>query len=231
MMLKESAPAPQNRNWQPWVEPGAPPNVTLWRIDLDVPASGSVLSADEMARATRFKAEVHRARFVAGRVAVREILAQELGCEPRDLEFSYNRWGKPAVTSAPMSFNLAHSENVGLLAIATDLIGVDIERRRPVEFDLLARNVFSEGEFRMWQNSTEDQKPTLFYALWTRKEALLKAIGCGITEHVQNVSVFFENDAPTIIKRLDCAAASLPWRIHSFDIDQQFSAAIALVER
>ena len=32
-------------------------------------------------------------------------------------------------------------------------------------------------------------------SLWTRKEALLKAIGLGVANHLKEVSVFFDNDA------------------------------------
>lgn len=186
-----------------------------------------MLAPEEQDRASRFRAEIHRSRFIAGRVALREILGAKLGCPAKEVQLVYSRTGKPALPCGSFYFNLAHTGSVGLLAVCADLIGTDLEQNRPIEFDLLARNVFSSAELRLWDQLTPFEKPSAFYAIWTRKEALLKAIGCGITEHVQNVSVFFDNAAPVIISGIESRLASKPWRIHSFALGSDLPAAIA----
>jgi len=46
---------------------------------------------------------------------------------------------------------------------------------RPANVELLAKRVFSESE-REW---VEDGGRVAFFELWSQKEALLKALGCG----------------------------------------------------
>ena len=55
-------------------------------------------------------------------------------------------------------------------------IGVDLESMtRPAEIELLARRVFSPTEQELvWAGGRE-----VFFTLWSQKEALLKALGCG----------------------------------------------------
>src|SRR5438874_12166631 len=72
----------------------------LWYVDLDVRAGarGSFrhwLSDDELGRAERFHSDLDRSRYVVGRIALRRVLADRLGCSPAAVRFSYGRNGKP----------------------------------------------------------------------------------------------------------------------------------------
>jgi 4'-phosphopantetheinyl transferase len=182
-----------------------------------------MLSPDEQARAAAFRFAIHQQRFVAGRCALRCKLGELTGQDPASLRFVYTDRGKPMLTGAALGFNLAHSGSIALLAVAPFPVGIDLEHKRAVEFDLLAREVFSPTEWRSWLNLPPSEKPRAFYRLWTRKEALLKGIGCGITENTRQTTVFF-GDGEKI------EADNLPverWQIHSFDLNPDLPAAIA----
>src|SRR5262245_47390432 len=74
--------------------------IHVWRASLEletarIEALRRTLTGDELTRAERFRFPVHRARFIAARGALREILGGYLGVEPTRLRFSYNLWGKP----------------------------------------------------------------------------------------------------------------------------------------
>lgn len=227
MTLTASTPPRPTLNWQPLADP-APPDfpagLQFWLLDLDrAPCPLRLLSPDEQARAAAYRFPTHRQRFIAGRAALRSKLAELIGVEPEVLRFGYSAHGKPFLRDSQIHFNLAHSENLALLAMAPCPIGADLERRRPVEFDLLARQVFSPGELNAWNEMSASEKTTAFYRLWTRKEALLKALACGIAEHTQHVSVFIDNHSPIDTSALNPAL----WLVQSLNLPPDFSAAIA----
>src|ERR1700685_4330418 len=99
--------------------------VHLWRADLEAVRGDElrwreVLSADELARALRFRFDRDRQRFVAARALVRTILASYLSADAKTLSFSYSKKEKPSL-AAPhdacgIHFNISHSGGVALLA-------------------------------------------------------------------------------------------------------------------
>lgn len=223
MMLKESAASCPKRNLRRLTDPALPAEIQLWLIDLDAPVDGpGILSADEWERARAFRFPIHRQRFAVCRTALRELLGEALGCSANGIQFYYSPEGKPGC--AGVHFNVAHSENLALIAVAPHPVGVDIEFKRQVEFDALAATVFSPAELAVWKRFGESEKAEKFYALWTRKEALLKGIGCGITEHTGRVSVFF-GDSDVV--EVPSALTTEVWSVRSFEIAEGYAAAVA----
>jgi 4'-phosphopantetheinyl transferase len=150
----------------------------------------AMLSSDELHRAGRYRFALHRDRFIAGRGFLREVLGLYLGSRPETLTFRTGPFGKPELEG--LHFNVAHAEDRILIAVAAEPVGVDIERVRPMpEVGSLAEQVFSSDEFAAWQEFPPGRRHDAFFWLWTRKEALLKGIGLGISQHLKDVSVFF----------------------------------------
>ncbi len=90
-----------------------------------------MLSDDERNRSARFRFEKGRRRFVVARGALRELLGRYLGTDPGQIRFTYNAFGKPELHpdfGDRLKFNLAHSGDLTLIAIARDAdVGVDVE--------------------------------------------------------------------------------------------------------
>ena len=160
--------------------------VALWVADLDAAESGepalAILSDDERARARRFVFDAHRRRFIACRAWLRTRLGERLARDPAALRFVYGPVGKPALEGERLRFNLSHSGEHALLAVADGVeVGVDIERVRPLaDMDALTLRVFSDGERAALAAVPADQRTAAFFAGWTRKEAYIKARGEGI---------------------------------------------------
>ena len=165
----------------------------LWLVDLDAPALPQEfddLSAEELARAGRFSFARHRTRFLAGRAALRRLLARHLDRSPATLALGYGAHGKPFLQDSPApAFNLSHSEGIGLVALldarsgaAIAAIGVDIEVLRPLPDapDLAAAN-FEPAECDQLGQMCEPERSKAFLVGWTRKEACLKALGSGFS--------------------------------------------------
>jgi 4'-phosphopantetheinyl transferase len=169
-----------------------PANVDVWVASLEPPPAvasrlSRLLSDDERGRAARFVREQDRARFVAGRAFLRLLLAGELGEAPETLRFRYGPNGKPAVDACPVDFNLAHSGALAAAAVAPrgGGIGVDIERVRPLDdLEGTIRVGFAPAEAEPILVLAGPARLQAFYEAWTRKEALLKALGRGLGQPV-----------------------------------------------
>ena len=212
----------------------------MWATTLSVAADvlekfSTTLSPDEKERANKFKFEKHRHRYLAGRGALRTILAQYLDARAADLRFDYLTNGKPAFAQAfaraGIHFNLAHTEDLALIAVTRiGRLGVDVECVRPVKnVDELVARFFSERENKLFQNVPNAQKPSAFFNLWTRKEAMLKATGEGITRSLSLVEVSFLPGEPAkLLAIAGDAKAGARWKMWELTPAVGFTGAVAI---
>src|ERR1043166_3267753 len=174
---------------QTWkMGPSAPviwPNeVHVWRARLDVDWSWTfdeALCLEDRARADRFRFESDRRRFCVARASLRLILGRYLKMKPGRLELDINEYGKPYFADQKaaqgLRFNLSHSHQLALIAIARDReVGVDVEYIRPdFATDEVAGNFFSLAEGEQLSSLPPELKTQAFFNCWTRKEAYIKA--------------------------------------------------------
>ncbi len=169
------------------------------------PADFELLSPDEQARAGRFRFDRDRSRFVVGRATLRRELGARLDADPSAIAFTYNTEGKPDVAQAGIAFNLSNSDDLGVLAVAAGAahcIGVDVEMQhsRSAHLDeLVARRFFAPGEVERLLSLPGNERSAAFLRCWTRKEALLKALGGGLTLPLHDFEVTLEAEQPARI--------------------------------
>lgn len=134
------------------------------------------------------------------RAATRLVLAGELGIAPDQLRITSDcercgdpGHGRPVVPGAPLSFSVTHSGGTGLLALAPGAgraVGVDIEEVRPRRrLDALAARVLAPEEYTRFRAASAEHRLRVFLRDWTAKEAVLKALGTGITRPLRSVVV------------------------------------------
>jgi 4'-phosphopantetheinyl transferase len=177
-----------------------PDRVRLWVARLqanpkELAEPWSMLSAEERERANRFAFERDRVRFVMARAVLRTLLGSRLGLSPNKVEFTYSTTGKPSLggdlARLELQFNLAHSADLALFA-ATDrgAVGVDVEQIRPMpDMSDVSERFFSAHECDELKKLPVEARVELFFRIWTRKEAWLKATGEGITGPLRSVEV------------------------------------------
>ncbi len=133
--------------------------VHVWRVWLDGEAlpDEAGLPAEERRRAEAIQIEERRRRWVAARWALRLVLSRYTGEQPAELRIEEGDGGKPRLAGeAEVSFNLAHSSELALVAITKGReIGIDVERVKP-------------------------GRPDAYYRDWVRREALAKCSGSGL---------------------------------------------------
>jgi 4'-phosphopantetheinyl transferase len=217
-----------------------PSDVHVWAAHLALQLEplnrlAAILSEEEQQRAARFRLEMHRNRFIAARGILRLLLSTYLDCAPDGLRFEYGANGKPALTGhfaeSSLFFNLAHSENLALIAVThLGTIGVDVEQIRPVDdADELVARFFSARENALFQGLSCDEKNIAFFNLWTRKEAWLKATGEGIAHSLNRVEVTFLPSEPARLLALPhCSESSEGWHISELLPASGFVGALAL---
>ncbi|TCT02551.1 4'-phosphopantetheinyl transferase family protein [Paralcaligenes ureilyticus] len=172
------------------IEPGslAAGSCHVWILSLTVgddllAALWPLLTEDERTRADAFRVPWARNQFVQVRGVLRLLLGEYLGRPATDIGFDYGEFGKPAlVHEAGWHFNVAHSGDYALLAVANGYeVGVDIEKfRASAELASLARMVLSRSEAALWQTLPDVDRASAFFAAWTGKEAVAKAVGQGL---------------------------------------------------
>ena len=153
------------------------------------------LDGEERARWERFLSPVAQRRYVLCRAALRAILCRQIGCPNESLAFEAARHGKPFVLvngqPASISFNVSHSGNHGLIAVAPKgRLGVDVEERASRRnLENLFEGVFSSREKAELESLEGCQQLHMFFRFWTIKEALVKAHGKGLSMKVAELEI------------------------------------------
>ncbi|MBX3709158.1 MAG: 4'-phosphopantetheinyl transferase superfamily protein [Gammaproteobacteria bacterium] len=166
--------------------------IHVWTADLSTNLIQELLSSDEKKRANRFLFPIHKQRFIAARSILRKILSFYLAVPPQEIMFTYNSNGKPFLhmPSTHLQFNLSHSENIAIYAITmTHDIGIDIEKIQETYNRDLAKRFFSLKENQDLLLLPLEEQKIAFYRIWSRKEAIIKAIGKGLTIPLSTFSV------------------------------------------
>lgn len=169
----------------------APPllagEVHVWLLATDYSAakvSREHLSTEELVRASAFKFNKDRERFVHCRSTLRALLAAYMDSEPAGIEIDSGRDGKPYLatpTRRPLHFNVSHSGDHALIAFSEEDIGVDIEPQdasfiEPGTLDIC----LSTDEKKAFARSDPEGQVQMFFDIWTSKEAYLKLVGSGL---------------------------------------------------
>jgi 4'-phosphopantetheinyl transferase len=188
-----------------------------------------MLSAPERERAARFLFEIHRRRFVAARASLRRVLGLCLDRDPAGLVFDYTDRGRPSLRLAPhpdFDFNLAHSGDLALLAFSSRRVGVDVERLRDMPNALaVARRFFSPREVSALRRLAEDARRVGFFNAWTRKEALIKAVGTGLAALKETEVSLLPDEIPAVLSAPGGAEA---WRVFHLEPSPAFVGAVAV---
>ncbi|WP_169749122.1 4'-phosphopantetheinyl transferase family protein [Flavihumibacter petaseus] len=184
-------------HWQPFLpDPDLDRNtVHLWLLKVapTLPEIDPVilLSGDEQQRAAAYRFEKDRRQFVVARAMLRTTLGHYLYRAPAALQFVYNAYGKPKLADADLQFSLSHSGAYVLLAVtAQTLVGADLECfRNDLQYQRIAGRFFTAKEKAILNAAPPAWQPGVFYQLWTRKEALLKARGEGFSSPPEDCDV------------------------------------------
>lgn len=158
-----------------------------------IPVFINYLSDNEKARANRFKHKSDFNCYISVHALLRIELSKLLETDAKSIRIEASQNGKPFTYDVDLPFSLSRAKNLFAFVIgrSNQLLGIDIEQiKSGVDFTGISRNYFSVKEQQriLLFESIADQS-RFFFEIWTRKEALLKAVGVGINTDLSKVQV------------------------------------------
>ena len=214
--------------------------VHVWRIALELPVARiqsllATLTAEECARAERFRFQKDREHFIVGRGSLKAILSGYLNMAADQLRFRYARYGKPSLVPIagvePLNFNLSHSGGLALCAVTRGReLGVDIEHMRPkVALIKIAERFFSPRESAELRALPVECQPKAFFNCWTRKEAIIKAKGGGLSIPLSEFDVSLVDGQPAALLSTKWdAQETARWSLQELHPGAGYVAALAV---
>ncbi len=216
-------------------------HIHVWTAQID-PAPADLLertvwlSRDERERAARFYFDPDRQRYIAARATLRQLLAGYMHLLPGKISFSYGARGKPEVVppadAQPISFNVSHRGALALYAFTINReIGIDVEQLREVPEALaIARNHFTPAETKLLEQANN---PTTlqecFFRLWTRKEAVIKAVGTGLAMPLDEFDVSSGREEPDAWRTVEVPARpETSWSVRDLVIAPGYRGALCV---
>lgn len=224
--------------------------VHVWYIGVDDAASArrviALLPNDERTR-LGLLAQPHRRRHLCAQGALRILAASATtGVFPL-AELVRGRNGKPVMTAwgatadarppsagtAPLQVSLSHSGSAAAVALTVaGTAGVDIEQvRRLPDPDGLARTFMSGHEQRQWSRLSPADRDAALLSSWTRKEAVLKALGTGLAGDMRSVSAPLSppHGCPVLLQALPVGAGEpAEWSVWDLPPHADYVGAIAV---
>jgi 4'-phosphopantetheinyl transferase len=201
--------------------------VHLWRAALNITADKeneylALFNAEERLRAARFHFPLHRRRFIAARGMLRELLGRYLNVEPAQVNFSYQERGKPFLADTTLQFNVSHSHDLAVFAFTLfSAVGVDVEKTEMKFNDSVAKRYFHALEYSQLHSLPEAEQAREFFRIWSRKEALIKAIGEGVYFSLSSFSAL--GDAVS----LNVNGEKSIWYVQDFESQSGYQSAFA----
>jgi 4'-phosphopantetheinyl transferase len=184
---------------RPVVECRAPsPGIARW------------LSDDEQARAARFMKDTDRWRFIEARALLRFVLGQQLDIDPSAIAFVLSSYGKPRqsrpASARGLAFNLSHTVGMIVIALAGEgqRVGVDVEKcGSSVNALDIASTRFCAQESAYIDALPRAAQADAFRQLWTRKEAIHKADGRGLSLALDTFNTLDDHCGAWVVRNLE----------------------------
>lgn len=179
------------------------------------------LTLADYQRAHKFSSLPRQQLFLVQRAYLRLLSAHLLNKKTENLTFAFSSFGKPFLVGDELYFNLSHSKNFTLYAFSkTQEIGIDIEEiDRNSPFSAIANLCCSNVELQELAQLPKQEQGSFFLNLWTRKEAISKAIGQGLNLDFRTIDVGVE--------RRDFAFASSLFHLTDMSKRGSYSACLA----
>ncbi|MDX5566337.1 4'-phosphopantetheinyl transferase superfamily protein [Streptomyces sp. ID05-04B] len=171
----------------------------------------TLLDPVERGRHDETVAPADRARFLVGCALSRLLLGELLDLPPADVPLRRvcPRCGGPhgkvrldtPGAPAPYDFSVTHSGALVGVAVSSDgAVGLDVEDCEvPVDVEGAARTALSGTELAALHALPPAERGPAFLRVWTRKEAVLKALGVGLRMPLRGLEVSSPEAPPAVL--------------------------------
>ncbi len=189
------------------------------------------LSSAERERASRFKFERDRHRYIECHVKLRQSLGRYLEQAPSEVAIGEHAFGKPVLNAGGLHFNISHSGPFYAAAFCQDApVGVDVETGLERGDLLELVPTVCHASEHAWLDAAEDDeaKRQRFLIYWTTKESFVKALGIGFQIPPEEVAIRPLSKARFAI---DCSREEIKtssWDVHVLAQDECHTLAVTV---
>ena len=198
---------------------------------------GKLLQVEERARAATFAFDLDRILYVHSHGVLRQILSHYTGREAGELVFEEGRNQKPRLArkldDADLHFSLSHSNRCCLVAVSVGSpVGVDVERLRPLpDAARIARQWFTRAENDALARLPGAALQTAFFALWTHREAVIKALGVNFEIGLRELACALNPDGSVrLVSWRGDEAITRQWRVRPLEPMGGYLGALATLK-
>jgi 4'-phosphopantetheinyl transferase len=188
-----------------------------------------------------YRREIDKLRFLTGRTLIRAIAGRHLRVEPESVVLDSSCYdcgkphGKPRVVAgssdpAAPEVSISHSGSLVALAVVAGVpVGVDVEQIRAAEVGELARLVFSAAERADFAALADNDRQAGFFTYWSRKEAVVKAAGKGMSISMTKLTLSAVDAPPRLLASE--SAEVVPARVRMADLSpgHDYRACVAVL--
>ncbi|GAB7065184.1 hypothetical protein JCM12681A_68940 [Streptomyces mexicanus] len=215
-------------------------HVWWWRSpDRVEPDDLRLLATAEFRRALSLLSERDAAEFVHTRAGARRALGGLLGVAPAEVSLGRRRCpgcgsdghGPPQLDhpAVPLAISLSRTAGWGVFAVgAGPAIGIDAEELRPVREALLSDTVLTVAERgHLDAVAAGSARQRAFHRVWTRKEAVVKAVGVGLAgTELGRLETLPEREGPVRVTHHAADRASA-WTVQDLPLADHLAVALA----
>jgi 4'-phosphopantetheinyl transferase len=202
--------------------------------ECDTGELGKLLEPEERARAATFAFELDRALYVYSHGVLRQILSRYTGREASGLVFARSRQEKPRLVrerdDPDLHFSLSHSNRCCLVAVRVgSAVGVDVEQVRDLpEAASVARRWFTPAESDALARLSGAALQSAFFALWTHREAVIKALGANLEIGLRELECALDPSGMVrVVSWRGDEAVGRRWRVRSLEPVRGYICALA----
>jgi 4'-phosphopantetheinyl transferase len=198
-----------------------------------------LLDEEERGRHARFLRGQDRALFLVSHALARIVAARHAATVPRAIRFSAPPSGGGAAGSKPrlvgaasgLELSISHSGQRVVVALSRGVaLGVDVERVSSAsEESSLVQSILPRSEQRELETLPAPMRPWAFCRYWTRKEAVLKATGDGLSVSPKRIAVSPPTGPPALLRWSGPGRPAQPVHLYDLDTEPGYAAALAAI--
>lgn len=193
------------------------------------------LSIEEKICANNYYTKSLSDKYVTSHGVLRYILGYYIKRHPQNIEFIHNQYGKPFLKNSNIHFNMSHSHNMVSYIIASNyMVGIDIELHdNNLNVLELADLVLTPKESLYFSGLNYQEKLRLFYHIWVKKEALVKANGQGLSYSINTIETMSLLSGESIVLASGNKAVKQErkWYYYELETPKNYSGAIATEQK
>ena len=177
----------------------------------------------------RYYTESLSERYIISHGILRCILGHYTEQAPEHVEFINNKYGKPYLKNSKIKFNMSHSHNmVCYIVTFNNEVGIDIELwDSNLDVMELSKLVLTPKETILFNSLIFQERHLTFFNLWTKKEALIKASGEGLSYPINTIEALSAVLGDKVILTSIDDYSKREFYGHALEIIPNYSGAIA----